>query len=232
MSIIPTLKERRAFNEKRRRSREGVALNSIHHPEGDGVEPEGLNPDSLETIEIEIPMTPEQILRSLENGYFMTHQEQAETAQYIRKLQQESLTLLGKTEPVGKIPTLAEMKKLLNGEPIELAKPEQSNYSDIVSNGGLDPRNKFDAQPEQEPVAWHHPDCAGVCLACLIELKVHEEYGQQGLNYLRKRVQTPRTEWVGLTQEARDELLNYSTSVPSRLIDWTEEKLKEKNGAL
>lgn len=31
-----------------------------------------------------------------------------------------------------------------------IAKPEQSKYSDIVSDGGLDPRNKFDAQPEQE----------------------------------------------------------------------------------
>jgi hypothetical protein len=71
------------------------------------------------------PLNPTQILRVLENGYFMTHQEQSEAAAYIRQLQQENLTLLGKTEPVGKIPTLAEMKKLLNGEPIELAKPEQ-----------------------------------------------------------------------------------------------------------
>ena len=34
----------------------GVQLKCTHHPEGDGVEPEGLNPDSLETVEIEIPM--------------------------------------------------------------------------------------------------------------------------------------------------------------------------------
>ena len=34
----------------------GVALNSVHHPENDGVVPESLNADSLETIEIEIPM--------------------------------------------------------------------------------------------------------------------------------------------------------------------------------
>ena len=33
------------------------------------------------------PLSPEQILRNLENGYFMTHQEQAEAAQYIRDLQ-------------------------------------------------------------------------------------------------------------------------------------------------
>jgi hypothetical protein len=39
----------------------------------------------------------------------------------------------------------------------------------------------------------------------------------------------PRKEWVGLTDEERDELLNYSTRVPSRLIDWVEQKLKEKN---
>ncbi len=38
----------------------GVELKCAHHPEGDGVVPEGLNPDSLETMEIEIPMTNEQ----------------------------------------------------------------------------------------------------------------------------------------------------------------------------
>jgi len=34
----------------------GVQLKCARHPVGDGVEPEGLNPDSLETAEIEIPM--------------------------------------------------------------------------------------------------------------------------------------------------------------------------------
>lgn len=34
-------------------------------------------------------MTPEKILRNLDHGYTMTHQEQAEAAQYIRQLQQE-----------------------------------------------------------------------------------------------------------------------------------------------
>ena len=47
------------------------------------------------------PLSPEKILRNLDHGYFMTHQEQAEAAQYIRQLQQENLTLLGKREWVG-----------------------------------------------------------------------------------------------------------------------------------
>ena len=37
------------------------------------------------------PLSPDKILRNLENGYFMTHQEQAEAAQYIRQLQQAVL---------------------------------------------------------------------------------------------------------------------------------------------
>jgi NAD-specific glutamate dehydrogenase len=44
------------------------------------------------------PLSPEKILRNLENGFFMTHREQEEAAQYIRQLQQENLTLLGKRD--------------------------------------------------------------------------------------------------------------------------------------
>lgn len=46
-------------------------------------------------------------------------------------------------------------------------------------------------QPVQEPVAWHHPDCEGECIACLIERDVQAAYGAQGLAYLRRRVTTP-----------------------------------------
>jgi hypothetical protein len=70
------------------------------------------------------PLSPNQILRILENGYFMTHQEQSEAAQYIRQLQQENLTLLGRREWVG----LTEDEKnncLVEADPCEaLATPE------------------------------------------------------------------------------------------------------------
>lgn len=39
------------------------------------------------------PISPNQILRNLENGCFMTHQEQSEAAQYIRQLQQSNEVL-------------------------------------------------------------------------------------------------------------------------------------------
>lgn len=38
-------------------------------------------------------MTPDKILRNLEHGYFMTHQEQDETAKYIRALQESNRIL-------------------------------------------------------------------------------------------------------------------------------------------
>jgi len=200
----------------------GVSLTNIHHPEGDGVEPEGLNPDSLETIEIEIPMTPEQILRSLENGYFMTHQEQAETAQYIRKLQQESLTLLGKTEPVGKIPTLAEMKKLLNGEPIELAKPEQEPVCD------------------KDPYLCGFVQCqlGKACKNTLINTIPTKIFGPN-LEQILNAAGFYRREWVGLTDEEIKEVLDLNVAPWSlsgvalqHVMDDAralEAKLKEKN---
>lgn len=44
---------------------------------------------------------------------------------------------------------------------------------------------------QQEPVAWHHPECKGACIACLIEQEVLKAYGNQGLNYLRRYVLSP-----------------------------------------
>jgi len=55
-------------------------------------------------------------------------------------------------------------------------------------------------------------------------------YGyKEAIKELTVQVRAPKREWVGLTQEERDELLNSSTRIPSRLIDWVEQKLKEKN---
>lgn len=42
-------------------------------------------------------------------------------------------------------------------------------------------------QPAQ-PLLWHHPDCEGECIACLIEREVTAAYGTQGLAYLRRHV--------------------------------------------
>ena len=46
------------------------------------------------------PLSPNQILRNLEHGYFMTHQEQSEAAQYIRDLQALN-EVLNQTKPLG-----------------------------------------------------------------------------------------------------------------------------------
>jgi hypothetical protein len=40
------------------------------------------------------PLSPKQILRNLENGFFMTHQEQTEAAQLIRQLQESNKALM------------------------------------------------------------------------------------------------------------------------------------------
>jgi hypothetical protein len=54
---------------------------------------------------------------------------------------------------------------------------------------------------KQEPVAWHHPDCNGECIACLIESVVKTEYGTQGVDYLRRHVTPPQRSWQRMTDE-------------------------------
>jgi hypothetical protein len=50
---------------------------------------------------------------------------------------------------------------------------------------------------QQEPVAWHHPECEGQCIACLIEQVVQEAYGNQGLGYLQRHLTSPPAKpWV------------------------------------
>lgn len=44
------------------------------------------------------------------------------------------------------------------------------------------------AEPKAEPEAWHHPDCQGECIACLIEREVQVAFGNQGVAYLRRHV--------------------------------------------
>ena len=41
---------------------------------------------------------------------------------------------------------------------------------------------------KQEPVAWHHPECKGECIACLIERCVKDSYGTQGLDFMIRHI--------------------------------------------
>lgn len=43
-------------------------------------------------------------------------------------------------------------------------------------------------QAEQEPVTWHHPQCNGQCIACLIEKAVEKEYGAIGRDYMLRHI--------------------------------------------
>ncbi len=49
--------------------------------------------DSLKKYAELSPLSPAKILRNLENGFFMSHQEQTDAADYIRQLQKDVKTL-------------------------------------------------------------------------------------------------------------------------------------------
>ena len=140
-----------------------------------------------------------------------------------------------------------------------LAQPEQepvAKYSDIVSDGGLDPRNKFTIPPqrtEQEPVAWRTFDGEGG-----YDYRPYEDnesyaddWNKRNPNHVgwvdKLYTHAPQRTWVGLTgEEAMDvtrkeghELLDFiyeygtgSEGVEERIVaicKAIEAKLKEKN---
>ena len=115
----------------------------------------------------------------------------------------------------------------------ELAKPEQAKYSGIVSDGGLDPRNKFDAQPEQEVCVCcgDYARCGKPCtprgrwLANQQMTRLGQEKGQfvGGIPKVSQQ-----REWVGLTDEDAMKVFvsTHDLTVAIRLI---ESRLKELN---
>jgi hypothetical protein len=111
----------------------------------------------------------------------------------------------------------------------ELAKPEQAKYSDIVSDGDLDPRNKFDAQPEQEPVAWMVRDQVDGCrYPSALKNPAGSINGESQPLYTAP----PRKPWVELTDEDTANICmqgDINNWHDEQVIDATETKLKELN---
>lgn len=120
----------------------------------------------------------------------------------------------------------------------ELEQKPVAQYSDIVSDGGMDPRNKFDHSPEreteQEPVAWTTKG----------QIKAMESGFQ---HYIQGRVprfvspsendvalytHPPHREWKSLSDEEIDRviaLLGFAQFLPCEVARAIEAKLKEKN---
>lgn len=85
-------------------------------------------------------------------------------------------------------------------EELEELKENQPKQAFKLSDAGADTNIVRGLQPKGEgmvalhqPVAWHHPECAGECIACLIENVVKEAYGTQGLEYLHRHLQQIET---------------------------------------
>ena len=56
--------------------------------------------------------------------------------------------------------------------PVEVVEQEPvAKYSDIVSDGGLDPRNKFDAPPQRTWVGLDEKDFSAINQSCLTKLQ-------------------------------------------------------------
>ena len=98
--------------------------------------------------------------------------------------------------------------------------------------GEANPAEIHTCTPKQP--AWHHVDCEGECIACLIEREVLVAYGNQGLNYLLSHLFAPsQREWQGLTDDEITRLRHlYDPTAHWSLVAFAhaiEAKLKEKN---
>lgn len=94
--------------------------------------------------------------------------------------------------------------------------------------GEANPAEIHTCTPKQP--AWHHVDCEGECIACLIEREVLVAYGNQGLNYLLSHLfAPPQREWQELTDEEIWELVQKTPDF-RETVAAVEAKLKEKNG--
>lgn len=47
-------------------------------------------------------------------------------------------------------------------------------------------------KPMRDAAPWHHPECEGECIACLIERAVKDAYGTQGLGYMLRHINAAR----------------------------------------
>ncbi len=93
--------------------------------------------------------------------------------------------------------------------------------------GEANPAEIHTCTPKQP--AWHHVDCEGECIACLIEREVLVAYGNQGLNYLLSHLfAPPQREWQELTDEEIWELVQKTPDF-RETVAAVEAKLKEKN---
>lgn len=89
------------------------------------------------------------------------------------------------------------------------------------------PEKIYEFVPTPEPAKWHHPECEGECIACLIEQVVQKAYGSQGLGYLQRHLTSPPAR-KPLTHEQRVDLLakfephKHEWHAPAILIDMVE----------
>jgi hypothetical protein len=118
----------------------------------------------------------------------------------------------------GEKANLAPPEWLVDAVKAATVQPEQSKYSDIVSDGGLDPRNKFDAQPEQESISTNDHLCAML-------RQVHDVLACTALPMKRK--------WVGLTEEEIATIFfHFANKGVVELTRVIEANFKRKNGAI